>query len=149
MKIYNETKTELLENPDLEKGYLIPDEIVSKTIPAVKAVEEVFHYEYEHYDNGGSLRRKVVDTPAVEAQPERYEYEEIRVYIPYTEEELLNNELFKLTGWFNDYYRTQIEQYNRCQRTGAVYDKDIVELDKQADEAQIRIREIKNILKID
>ena len=148
MKIYNETKTELLENPDLEKGYLKPDKIVSKTIPAVEAVEEVFHYEYEHYDNGGSLRRKVVDTPAVEAQPERYEYEEIRVYIPYTEEELSNNELFKLTGWFNDYYRTQIEQYNRCQRTGAVYDKDIVELDKQADEAQKRIREIKNILKI-
>ena len=28
MKIYNETKTEILENPDLEKGRLIQDKIV-------------------------------------------------------------------------------------------------------------------------
>lgn len=60
----------------------------------------------------------------------------------------LNNELNELIAWFEGYYRTQVEQYNRCQRTGAVYDKDIVELDKQADEAQIRIREIKEQLKI-
>lgn len=64
-----------------------------------------------------------------------------------SEEELLNNELNELLAWFNNYYRTQVEQYNRCQRTGAVYDKDIVALDKQADEAQIRIREIKEQLK--
>lgn len=147
MKVYNQEKTEVIENPDLDKGYLIPDQIVSKTIPAVESVEEQFHYEYKVYDNGGRDRIKVVDVEGVEAQPETYEYEEIRVYIPYTEEELLNNELFELTGWFNDYYRTQIEQYNRCQRTGAVYDKDIVKLDKQADEAQIRIREIKEQLK--
>lgn len=61
----------------------------------------------------------------------------------------LNNELNELVAWFEGYYRTQVEQYNRCQRTGDVYDKDIVALDKQANDAQIRIREIKNILKID
>lgn len=60
----------------------------------------------------------------------------------------LNNELNELVAWFDGYYRCQVEQYNRCQRTGAVYDKDIVELDKQADEAQKRIREIKEQLKI-
>lgn len=60
----------------------------------------------------------------------------------------LNNELNELVAWFEGYYRTQVEQYNRCQRTGAVYDKDIVELDKQADDAQKRIREIKEQLKI-
>lgn len=148
MKIYNETKTELLENPDLEKGYLRPDEIVSKTIPAVEAVEEVFHYEYEHYDNGGSLRRKVVDTPAVEAQPERYEYEEIRVYIPYTEEELLQKELGKIYEWF-EWYDKQVAQYNRCQRLSQFFDYDINELDREASNKQLRVREIKNILKID
>jgi hypothetical protein len=61
----------------------------------------------------------------------------------------LNNELNELVAWFDGYYRTQVEQYNRCQRTGEIYDKDIVALDKQANDAQIRIREIKNILKID
>lgn len=147
MKIYNQEKTEIIENPDLEKGYLIPDKIVSKVIPPIEAVEEEWHYEYVHYPSGGRDAIKVVDVEGVDAQPETYEYEEIQVYIPYTEEELLNNELFKLTGWFDGYYRTQIEQYNRCQRTGAVYDKDIVALDKQADDAQIRIREINARLK--
>jgi hypothetical protein len=61
----------------------------------------------------------------------------------------LNNELNELVAWFEGYYRRQVEQYNRCQRTGDIYDKDIVALDKQANDAQIRIREIKNILKID
>ena len=60
----------------------------------------------------------------------------------------LNNELNELISWFEGYYRIQVEQYNRCQRTGDIYDKDIVALDKQANDAQIRIREIKNILKI-
>ena len=66
-----------------------------------------------------------------------------------TEEEILSNELNGHISWFEGYYRTQVEQYNRCQRTGDVYDKDIVALDKQANDAQKRIREIKNILKID
>lgn len=59
----------------------------------------------------------------------------------------LNNELNELVAWFEGYYRCQVEQYNRCQRTGDVYDKDIVALDKQANDAQIRIREIKEQLK--
>ena len=65
-----------------------------------------------------------------------------------TEKEILYNELQELLTWFEGYYRTQVEQYNRCQRTGDVYDKDIVALDKQADGAQKRIREIKEQLKI-
>ena len=60
----------------------------------------------------------------------------------------LNNELNELVAWFEGYYRTQVEQYNRCQRTGGVYDKDIVALDKQANDTQIRIREIKEQLKL-
>ena len=51
MKIYNQEKTEIIENPDLEKGYLQLDRIVSKTIPAVEGVEEQFHYEYKDETN--------------------------------------------------------------------------------------------------
>ena len=64
-----------------------------------------------------------------------------------TEEELLSNELNEIDKWFV-WYDNQVAQYNRCQRTGAVYDKDIVKLDEQANDAQIRIREIKEQLKI-
>ena len=91
MKIYNETKTELLLNPDLEKGRLIQDKIVTKTIPAQQEVQEQFHYEYKEYPNGGKDQIKVVDVEYRPAKPETYEYEDIQVYKPYTEEEYIHN----------------------------------------------------------
>ena len=91
MKIYNETKTEILENVDLEKGRLIQDKIVTKTIPAQQEVQEQFHYEYIEYPNGGKDQIKVVDVKYRPATPETYEYEDILVYKPYTQEEYIQN----------------------------------------------------------
>ena len=91
MKIYNQSKTEILENPDLEKGYLKQDKIVTKTIPAQEEVKEQFHYEYKVYPNGGKDQIKVVDVEYRPAKPESYEYEDIQIYKPYTEEEYINN----------------------------------------------------------
>ena len=91
MKIYNETKTEILENVDLEKGRLIQDKIVTKTIPAQQEVQEQYHYEYKEYPNGGKDRIKVVDVAYRPAKPEAYEYEDIQIYKPYTNEEYINN----------------------------------------------------------
>ena len=88
MKIYNESKTEIIENPDLEKGYLKFDELVT-VVPEQQAVEEQWHYEYKYYPSGGADRTKVIDTPGKEYIPEHEEREEIRVYILYTEEELI------------------------------------------------------------
>ena len=91
MKIYNETKTEILENPNLEKGYLQQDKIVTKTIPAQEEVQEQYHYEYKKYPNGGKDQIKVVDIAYKPAKPETYEYEDIQVYKPYTPEEYIHN----------------------------------------------------------
>ena len=91
MKIYNETKTELLLNPDLEKGHLIQDKIVTKTIPAQEEVKEQFHYEYKEYPNGGKDQIKVVDVAYKPAKPETYKYEDIQIYKPFTNEEYINN----------------------------------------------------------
>lgn len=91
MKIYNQSKTEILENPDLEKGYLKQDKIVTKTIPAQEEVQEQFHYEYKEYPNGGKDQIKVIDVAYRPAKPETYEYEDIQVYKPYTEEEYIHN----------------------------------------------------------
>lgn len=88
MKIYNQDKTEILINPDLTKGYLINDEIRTY-VPSKKGIEEQWHYEYKYYENGGSERFKVVDVPGVPDSPEYEDCEEILVYIPYTEEELV------------------------------------------------------------
>jgi hypothetical protein len=56
---------------------------------AIKAVEEVGHYEVvAEYPNGGKDVEWIVDTPGVEAKEAWDEYEDILRYIPYTETEL-------------------------------------------------------------
>lgn len=89
MKVYNQEKTQILENYDLEKGYLVNDTI---TLPEVQAVEEQGHYEtIAEYENGGKDVKWVVEVEGVEYKPERQE--EIIVYIPYTKQELAEKEL--------------------------------------------------------
>ena len=63
-----------------------------------------------------------------------------------TQEELLNSELRNLYTWFEE-YDNQVKQYNRCQRLGIAYDKDIKQLDNQAKINAERITEIRSLLK--
>ena len=63
-----------------------------------------------------------------------------------TQEELLNNELSILIDWFNE-YDNQVKQYQRCQRLGVKFDKNIEELDAQATINQKRIANIRILLK--
>lgn len=89
MKIYNQNKTQILENIDLDKGYLIEDRIIVKTIPEQPEIAEQYHYEYKEYANGGRDRIKVVDIEKVPYRPERHEYEDIKVYVPYSNQQLI------------------------------------------------------------
>lgn len=63
-----------------------------------------------------------------------------------TQEELLQEELKNLYEWFDE-YDNQVKQYERCQRLGITFDKDINLLDNEAREKQQRIAEIRNLLK--
>lgn len=91
MKVYNQDKTQVLEEYDLEKGYLKEDTLITH-YDEVQAVEEQFHYEtIAEYPNGGKDVRKVIDIEGVEYKPARDEKENIYVYLTYTEEELLGN----------------------------------------------------------
>lgn len=76
-----------IENPDLTKGYL---KLETQTVhhDAVEGVEEVSHYEYKTYPNGGKDRWKVVDVPGVAAQESYDEEVEVHRYVLYTAEEL-------------------------------------------------------------
>ena len=99
MKIYNETKTQIIENPDLKLGRLKDDRIVINVIPAQEEVKEVYHYEYVEYENGGKDRIKIIDTPYQPKKPQEEVYEDIKVYVPYTQEELIlkqEDEIVKL-----------------------------------------------------
>lgn len=90
MKIIDSNGVEIA-NPDLTLGYLKPE---TQTIhhDAVKGVEEVSHYEYKTYPNGGKDRWKVVDVPGVAAQEAYDEEVEVQRYILYTTEELAAQE---------------------------------------------------------
>lgn len=110
MKIYNESKTKVLETYDLEKGYLKADKIFKESheavpeVPAITVqakaaaitanggkVENIGDKYYEvvaEFPNGGKTVREIEGTPAIPAKEAYDEYEDIQIYIPYTAEEL-------------------------------------------------------------
>lgn len=60
----------------------------------------------------------------------------------------LSREYESLLWWFNVKYTIETQQYQRCQRMGEPYDKDIGALDAEAKEKQLRIRELREVLGI-
>lgn len=86
-EIYNE-QMEHIENPDLTLGYLRPG-TRTEHHEAVEGVQEVWHYEtVSEYPNGGKDVQKVVDVPGVKAQAAWDEEIPVKIYVPYTQEEL-------------------------------------------------------------
>lgn len=97
MRVFNENKTLELANYDLAKGYLKEDKLFKAHHAAVEAVEGVCHYEtIKEYPNGGKEVKKVWDVEPVEAKAAYDEYEDIKVYIPFTEKELATREIAEL-----------------------------------------------------
>ena len=90
MKIIDSSGVEIA-SPDLTKGYL-KQETQTVRHDAVEGVEEVSHYEYKTYPNGGRDRWKVVDVPGVAAKGAYDEEVEVQRYILYTAEELAAQE---------------------------------------------------------
>ena len=93
-EIYNESM-ERIDSPDLSLGYLKPG---TRTVhhDAVEGVTEVWHYEtVREYPNGGRDVKKVIDVPGVAAREAWDEEIPIRIYHPYTPEELAGIEAEK------------------------------------------------------
>lgn len=82
MKVYDEKLMVELKEYDLTKGYLEDAQIVSKHH---EATPRKFHLEVMQHDSISGLRHEVEDAPA---QPAWDEYEAVKRYVPYTEEEL-------------------------------------------------------------
>lgn len=96
MRIFDETKTyEISESRiDLTRGYLIDDKRVVAHHKAVVEQFEQGHYEVlKTYDNGGQDMKWVVDVPYVAPQEAYDEYEDIQVYVPFTDKELAEREI--------------------------------------------------------
>lgn len=150
MRVFNEGKTQELKEYDLNLGHLIGDGIVTHHEAeivhheaeiihhdAVEGIEEQGHYEtVAEYPNGGRDVRWVIDVEGVapvlawdevvreaydEIVKEAYDHEErIKVYVPYTEREILELEKANIEEWLknHDYIgvkiatgRSTIEEY--------------------------------------
>jgi len=89
MRVFNEDKTQELKEYDLNKGHLELDKLFIRHHKAVEEIKEQWHYEtIAEYPNGGKDVEKIIDVPYQAPQEEYDEYEDIYVYIPYTDEEL-------------------------------------------------------------
>lgn len=89
MRVFNENKTIELKQYDTKLGVLKKDKIFIKHHASVEEKAETGHYEVAHtYDNGGKDMIWVVDTPHIAPQEAYDEYEDILVYVPYSEKEL-------------------------------------------------------------
>lgn len=88
MRIFNEIKTQELKDVDLNKGYLKNDTLFIKHIPSVEEQTEL----REDPERKGIFTR-VITVKGVE---EHDEYEDVQIYVPYSEEELKSKILANL-----------------------------------------------------
>jgi hypothetical protein len=99
LRIFDESKTRELFESDLdqEKGFLHDDKLLISHHDELQEQAEIGHYEVvNEYDNGGKDMKWVVDTPYVPHQEAYDEYEDIQVYVPYTDEQLAEREIATL-----------------------------------------------------
>ena len=109
-RVFNQDKTQELEEYDLTAGKLVADklfvrhheavpEVVAKTVEekvaayqangqSVEQHNGTYYLVVAQYPNGGKDIEKIFPTEAVPAQEAYDEYEDIYVYTPYTEQEL-------------------------------------------------------------
>lgn len=96
MKVYNEDKTKELQEYDLTKGHLESD-VLTTHHEGVVGVEEQGHYEtIAKYPNGGKDVAWIVDIPGVKSVEPYDTYEDILIYVPYTEQELVKQRISEL-----------------------------------------------------
>lgn len=92
MRIFNEEKTKELINPDLTLGYTRSEKLLLAHHAAQEEVRQQSHYEVvAEYPNGGKDLREVIDVEYQPASAAWDEYEDILVYIPYTQAQIDEN----------------------------------------------------------
>ena len=137
MRILDSNNNELTTY-DSSLGYL-KNETITKHIPAVEVVEELFHYvTVREYPNGGKDVERVIDRKGVEAVPEHDEEEEIYRYTLYTEEELARREISSLRQYLSETDWTVI----KCMETGVSLSSLYPEISEKRTAARNRINEL-------
>lgn len=98
MRILDQNNNEIISTVDLRRGHLEIEKIVKAEHPAIEGKEGKGHYDVvKTYDNGGKDVEWVWDEEPVIAQEAWTEYEQIQRYIPYTDDELNDQNLEDMT----------------------------------------------------
>lgn len=104
MKVYNQEKTKELNRGerDFTLGYLRADKLFIAHHEAVEGKKAVYQDREVIEESGGISIYKDLVEPAVEPKEEWDEYEDIQVFIPYTEKELAEREILVLKKKLSD-----------------------------------------------
>lgn len=82
----------VLENPDLNLGYLTEEKVFVQHHDATEEVQQQSHWEtVKQYDDGEKAEALIIDVPYQPAKEAWDEYEYIQRYTEYTEEQLADN----------------------------------------------------------
>lgn len=143
MKIYNADKTQKLkvEELDFEKGYLRGDKLFAVHHEAILPQKAVYKERIEKEANGGISIYQDLISPAVEAKDAWDEYEDIQVYVLYTQTELAEREIAELKDRLaeTDYQAIKFaegemsaEEYAETKSQRAAWRRQINELEVQS-----------------
>lgn len=142
MRVFNENKTVELTEYDLTKGHLVPDKLFIAHHEAKRPSIEQWHYEVvREYPNGGRDVKKVIDRPAVAGHDAYDEYEDIQVYIPYTEEE---NARFEISQLKAKLYATDYQAIKYAE--GVLSEEEYAETKAQRQAWRDRINELEALI---
>ena len=145
MKIYDMTKTYELDKCDLSLGHLQSDTL-EIFIPEVAEIPEQFHYIItKSYPNGGKEIQKVIDVKGCPYTPAHTKTEQIQIYIPYTENELIcrdaEQEIAELKQFL---FATDYQAIKYAE--GVLSEEDYATMKQQRQEWRARVNELESII---
>lgn len=144
MDIYNEAKTEILEDYDLEKGFLKEDTITIHH-DALPYIERKTHYKViRTYQNGSEDVETVVDVEGQDARPAYDETVGIFVYVPYSAEELARRQDEKELEECHRYLDDTDWCVIKCLEYGATMQELYPEVKARREQARARINQIES-----
>lgn len=144
MKIYNQDKTQELNRDELDfsLGRLEKDKLLIAHHDAVEAREAVYVDRIVPEESGFPSVYKDLVSSAVEAKEAWDEYEDIQIFVPYTEKELAEHEIRILKGKLSetDY---QAIKYAEGEMTAEEY----AETKAKRSEWRTKINELEEVIK--